>query len=58
MAINSRSTWQALVQRVLRSARIMPRAFAQRLAEEARIKRDMMRPWVCREGFSLLLDYS
>jgi hypothetical protein len=60
MVMSSRSTWQALVQWVLRSTRSMLRAFAERLAEEARMRLDMMRPWVRREGFltlsSLLLQ--
>jgi hypothetical protein len=57
MAISSRSVRRAWVQ-LLRCARNTNRAFAKRLADEARMRRDMVPPGMCSEGFSLLAVYS
>jgi DNA-binding transcriptional ArsR family regulator len=51
MAISSRSVRRAWVQ-LLRSACNMRRALAERLADEARMRRDMVFPWVCSERLS------
>jgi hypothetical protein len=54
--MSSRSTWQALVQRVLMRTRNREWAFAESLAEEVRMRLDMMPPMGVLRRLSLVLS--